>query len=98
MALGMRAALRVLTTAAKAGAEPASYAEMVLDMLPSEQWGVLADSPTDVVLEYLAQFGDVQPHRDWFGRLHDEIKNLLTPEPDTGTTASETPGAVDTDG
>lgn len=75
----LKMGIRSLVAQAKRNADPALYADLVIDQVPPEDLANLLAQPDFIAV--LAQFvPDVVNHRDWFTRLKAEIVEATKPE------------------
>ena len=88
-----RVLIKMLIRAASVGAEPAQYADVVIDQLGEENCIALTGN-AELLQGLLAQFPDAQPHVDWFTTLRDEISAALTPGDDVFINADDTEGGA----
>lgn len=83
--------LGFLTQKAKSGADPALYADIVLDNVPDQQLTELLNKG-DGLLDYLVQVcPPVGDHREWFASMLESINGALSEE------QPESPNATDTE-
>jgi len=96
MVSSLKWSIGFLVAQAEADHEPGPYAEMVLDNLPAEMLDKSLTMSDEQLLVMLAHYDPrVSAHAEWFKRLRGEMRDLLTPEPESGT--NTLPGGDKTD-
>jgi len=97
MNLRLKMSVGFLVAQAKAGNPVDTYADMILDNVGDDLHAQILTKTTQELSAFLAQYDpEVLKHSEWFAQLHAALLEMLTEQPEEGTTETIPGAASDT--